>query len=152
MEIKKEIIYNEDDDDERYSFWKFLLVPGCCRESIAARRPYLYLNFGRDTGEVEVVDDATPEWRVPNLEWDLISKLADYDEEYDSIKAYEKTCVPVKFCPFCGKKVPEVRRKENPPAPVHSDADGGYYCGTCDERNMSCGCLPMTALFEVVDE
>lgn len=146
MEIKKETIVIDDygDETERYSYWKFLLVPGCCEESIAARRPYLYLNFGEDMGEVEVVDDATPEWKIPDLEWDFIRSLAD---DFDPFKAYMRTLIPVKFCPFCGKKMPKVKRKENPPTPVHTDV--GYHCGMCDERTMSCRCLPMTALFEV---
>jgi len=152
MEIKNEIAIDVDDGEEERSFWRFLLVPGCCKESIAARRPFLSLNFGlEDTGEPELVDDAIPEWTIPNLEWDLIKKLADECDEYNTFKAHEKTCIPVKFCPFCGKKLPEVRKKDSPPEPIHTDADGGYYCGTCDERNMSCGCLPMEALFEVVE-
>ena len=160
MEVKREIEWDDyeyDDDGNEIEVTRvtrrMLVVPGCCEESIRALRPYLYLNFGPiDTAEPENIDDAVPEWRVPHHDYyEVTSKFIEneYDENYNNV-SYEATCVPVKFCPYCGTKMPKVRRKANPPTPVYSDADGGYYCGTCDERNRSCNCWPRTALFEVV--
>lgn len=46
------------------------------------------------------------------------------------------------FCPFCGKKLPEIELSPNPPAPICKVTDGGYYCDTCHERLNCCQCLP----------
>ena len=54
------------------------------------------------------------------------------------------------FCPYCGTKMPKVKMRKRPPKKVYSDDDGGYYCGTCSNRNMECSCAPRTVLFEVV--
>lgn len=144
MEIKKKIVWGDEEGD--YTEWKFLLVPGCCEKSIEARRPYLYLNFG-DNDALDV-NDAAPEWRIPDLNWDFVAELAD---DCGSVEAYDRTCIPVEFCPFCGKRMPEVKLKDVPPEEsVYSGDD--HYCDTCDERNSNCVCLPMEALFEVVEE
>jgi hypothetical protein len=56
-----------------------------------------------------------------------------------------------RFCPFCGKPVPKMRRKNPPPAPLCVITDGGYYCDTCG-RSRDCLCLPPAAAFEPVPE
>lgn len=54
---------------------------------------------------------------------------------------------PVDHCPFCGKKVPEVVKYSCPPPWIRIISDGGYYCDTCGERLMSCGCSPPETLW-----
>ncbi len=61
---------------------------------------------------------------------------------------YYKSDLSVNFCPFCGSKLPEIVRVDRPKLRVHSDMDGGYYCGTCKERNRNCKCLPEIVLFD----
>jgi hypothetical protein len=147
MEIKKKIeeMWGDEDGDHIDIRYKFLLVPGCCEDSTYAMRPYLYLNFGEK--DVLDVDEAVPEWRVPGINWELASDLSGGN----SLEVYERVSMPVKFCPFCGKQLPKVKKKDVPPEePVYSGDD--YYCDTCDKRNSECGCLPMEALFEVEED
>lgn len=53
------------------------------------------------------------------------------------------------FCPFCGERLPKVRRKANPPQPLCVIEDGGYCCSTCGEDHR-CVCYPPEAAYEVV--
>jgi hypothetical protein len=159
MEIKREWIYDEyEEDGETVKLInrKFLLIPGCCEESVAALRPYMKLNFGDAwlKDEELLPDNATPEWVIPHLDYEYIIGLVGrkIDENFRDV-GYEKTIIPVKFCPYCGTNLPKTRKKKTPPTPVISYADN--YCGTCDKRigkYGSCICWPMEALFEVVDE
>jgi hypothetical protein len=48
--------------------------------------------------------------------------------------------IPVIFCPFCGKKLPEIIERPNPPKRICTVTDGGYYCDTCQERLCACKC------------
>jgi len=157
MELKKEWCdeYEEDGEHVKIVGRRFLLVPGCCEESTKALRPFFQLNFG-DLWSVDkemIVGDATPEWIIPHLDWEYISTFCSRNDEKFRDVGYRESCIPVKFCPYCAKKMPEVRLKENPPTPVVSDDDS--HCGTCNERAGKyggCECWPMEALFEVVED
>ena len=54
-----------------------------------------------------------------------------------------------KFCPFCGKALPELIKKNKPPKNVCVVTDGGYYCDTCKERLDNCKCYPPEARWRV---
>lgn len=45
----------------------------------------------------------------------------------------------VKFCPWCGAKLPEMERTRTD-AKICVVKDGGYYCDTCEERLQNCLC------------
>jgi hypothetical protein len=47
-----------------------------------------------------------------------------------------------KFCPFCGKDMPEIVLRFNPPEKIVTCSDGGYYCDTCSKRLNECQCYP----------
>ena len=131
---------------------KLLVVPGCCEESKKALRPYLYLDYGPiDTGKPQNPDDAETKWVIPHHDYLYVLSFVGrhVDENYIN-QPYEETHQQIKFCPYCGEKLPEVRRKKKPPRGVYTDEDGGCHCGTCERRNMDCSCLPEVALFEVV--
>jgi len=58
------------------------------------------------------------------------------------------------FCPFCGKDLPKVKRKDpwelegaiwSPHSQYPED-----YCGTCDERNRCCRCSPPEVLYKII--
>lgn len=52
------------------------------------------------------------------------------------------------FCPFCGDRLPAVRRRAVQPELVCRVSDGGYYCDTCGERLNCCGCAAPEAAWE----
>lgn len=53
-----------------------------------------------------------------------------------------------KFCPYCGKNLPKMRRRRKRLEDVCRVTDGGYYCDTCSRRLSTCICLPIEANFE----
>ena len=124
----------------RYS----VVIPGCCEKSIHAKIPFLSLNYRHDSDEPKTIDKAKPEWRCPNMSFEQIMKLNRGDH-----MSYYNSDLSLSFCPFCGVKLPEVVRVVRAGLKVHADLDGGYYCGTCKERNMNCECLPEVVLFDV---
>ena len=149
MELKWE--EKHDDTEDGGNVWytrKLLVLPGCCEKSIKALRPYLVLDD--PNGYHESDEGLVPVWRIPHMKYDyamsFIAQRARYDEWS---KAYQESCVEPEYCPYCATKLPEVRLKKDPPAPVVSFSDG--YCNTCEERLMCCGCWPREALYEVVD-
>lgn len=119
-----------------------IVLPGCCEKSFNAKMPYLHLNFGPDTVEPRTIDKAKPEWRCASMHYEWVSQLTS------DISTYYNSDLSVSFCPYCGHKLPGVVRIEHSDLKVHSDLDGGYYCGTCDERNMNCECFPEVVLFD----
>lgn len=56
----------------------------------------------------------------------------------------------VRFCPYCGQKLPKMVLKKAPPQNSHlcTVTDGGYYCDTCNERLDACICDPVSILLE----
>ncbi len=54
----------------------------------------------------------------------------------------------VSFCPFCGARVPGVRRRAELPPRVMVIVDGGYYCDTCGERLDACDCPSPETMWE----
>jgi len=71
----------------------------------------------------------------------------DYFSLIDPHWVIRKTGDEISFCPFCGTKLPEVERMEEPPQPLWDGDDD--YCGTCDERNMCCECNPPWAAYRI---
>lgn len=57
----------------------------------------------------------------------------------------------VHFCPVCGTKLPEIRRKAVPPSPLFVPDKSECYCDTCEER-PPCSCYPPHAAYEVAPE
>ena len=53
--------------------------------------------------------------------------------------------VPVSFCPFCGVRLPDFRKKAEPP-PHLAVGGNDHYCGGCGKRWDTCFCsLPESA-------
>jgi len=52
------------------------------------------------------------------------------------------------FCPFCGEKLPKMRRKKTFPEMTCVVTDGGYYCDTCQQRLSQCRCYPSEHAWE----
>lgn len=103
--------------------------PGCCE----AMRLHPAVTF--------VVDDM-PDSRTGRGWW-----RARYYDQRAPID-HHHTPAEASFCPFCGKGLPKMRRKNPVPADVCVINDGGYYCSTCRERLQACICLSPAAAFE----
>jgi hypothetical protein len=57
----------------------------------------------------------------------------------------------IKYCPFCGTRVPKVERNPKPPFPTAVTGDGNY-CSTCDQRLMCCRCNDPAAGWRIVEK
>lgn len=95
------------------------VTPGCC--AAAEERVAVCLAFW-DTDF-----DEAPSWGLR-----LALAVRDYNFSRE---------LPL-FCPYCGKKLPEIEKDPAPVAPLCVITDGGYYCDTCEERLMNCQCYP----------
>jgi hypothetical protein len=107
-----------------------LVTTGCCKESIEHKVVRLYFDVNYET--FTSYDDLKPTWTARGFKnWTGNSSENYYSEAY----------VDVKFCPFCGTKVPdiELNNSVNKKEVHNGDLD---YCETCGERNMCCECLP----------
>ena len=108
---------------------KLLITTGCCSNSL--KHKVVRLSFDIDYDNFVPYSESKPIW------------VAKGFHEFESFgKSYiTENYVEVKCCPFCGQSVPELEiNDEATKLKIHdSDMD---YCTTCDDRNMSCRCLP----------
>lgn len=150
MEIAKEFVNIIDEDDVEHISRKFILLPGCCEESINALRPYCRLNMGNYLNSMRQLtpDDGTPEWNIPHLNHNFMDPFIDHEIVDGMDIGYNKTFIAVKYCPYCGKRLPGFRKKANPPEPMFRDGD--RHCLTCEQRvGWGCNCWPFEAAYEV---
>lgn len=99
-------------------------MPTCCDEA----KKYPAVRF-----EVDILGADEPQWKAAGHSFNLREM------------GFPKSPA-AKFCPFCGTSLPKMQRKENPPSPIATCTDGGYYCATCNERLNCCDCrLPESA-------
>ena len=168
MELKEEWKQEDRDEDgediisyERY----FMLLSGCCEQSKKSLRPfYMITECTDDVKTPEGLAKIKGKWTIPHVDWEYIQVFAYSDESYieegeSGIKVYhpvnkkfDESEAPVKYCPYCGTKMPEVKLKDNFTEPVITDGNG--HCMTCNERYGkygSCDCWPQEILFEVVE-
>lgn len=68
-----------------------------------------------------------------------------FDERRDQITS----SLRAEFCPFCGERLPEVRKMDDPPEPMMEPNEGKTHCMTCGER--ICDCYPKAAGYEIVE-
>lgn len=157
MELKEEWKYGPDEgyEEEHYDR-KLIILPGCCETSRKALRPFLCTTDSYNT-------ESGVQWTIPHVDYEYIRTFVSTHESWTEKdgdttvyhsrdRGYEESKSPVKFCPYCGTKMPEIRLKDSPPVPIREITDGGYYCDTCEERLIGCGCWPTEAKFEVVKE
>jgi len=52
------------------------------------------------------------------------------------------------FCPYCGERLPKMRKRAVPPEPLCRPDEEGFYCLTCRRRANECHCLPPEAAWE----
>lgn len=115
----------------------FYVRPNCCEDVQSPEHLAIFLR--EVTGHYA---DCSEDPEPPKFRWVLIGKKRDARCE----DGWYPTIAVVKHCPFCGKKLPELRIVDAP-GPVCTVTDGGYYCDTCTERLDSCQCYPPEACF-----
>jgi len=113
-------------------------LPTCCED--ARTHPAVVFSVGYCGEDTHV---APGEWVVATHD-----KMAQVRLEENRKHYYDKPAPSAKFCPYCGKALPVMRRKDPIPATVCRVVDGGYYCSTCRERLCNCLCDPASSAFE----
>lgn len=144
--VKKDDDYGEDEIALRlgvlFRNMRMIPQPVCCFDAKNNRSIFWKLNDEYQGAP------GTGFWHIllaPNYLGNAYKVLSnDFRSGWDKYDTVYK----VAFCPFCGEKLPEVRKKEVLPTPMHKRDDG--YCGTCKERSDSCMCLPKEAAYEAV--
>lgn len=90
---------------------------------------------------IEVSNPETLPW-TPS--W-YLTLTPSYNRHLDWGEIHRPPVAP-KFCPYCGTSLPAIEPRPGIIAPIwRGDTD---YCGTCNERNMNCCCLPPWATFQ----
>lgn len=102
--------------------------PTCCED---AKHLFAWC-YTNDEGEVV----GTPVWKQ------------NFHQTFPLSRQPDTVFKAIHFCPFCGVKLPELRRKAEPPPKV-CETDG-YYCFVCEERADCCYCCPEIGAWEVV--
>ncbi len=121
--------------------------PVCCFEAKNQRAIFWRLDEDR-YGEGRV--PTTGFWHIllaPNfLGYDHTVLSSFFRGRYD----HEEKLFKIIVCPFCGEKMPKVRRKAELPSPILNwDPENGY-CKTCKDRCCNCTCFPPEAAYEPV--
>lgn len=131
-EIELEELIEKRHEDQVLS----IPVPTCCNDIIKYPPIRFYINGDSDTSKTEGV------WAIA-----LDSKLSEPQRAGNFSKWYAEEPAP-KFCPYCAKALPKMKRKKPKPEDICKITDGGHHCDTCNERLMSCICLPPEAAWE----
>jgi hypothetical protein len=108
------------------------IVPSCCDKSRNAR----VVRLGYDLEMLCIAGDERTEETPPK--WLVTGKNSE------GFTVIEQAF----FCPFCGEKLPALRKKREQPPLVMRITDGGYYCDTCGERANPCECSPPEECWE----
>jgi len=110
---------------------KNIISTGCCEKANQFKTVYLDFDY-EEHKQSDCHATLKPRWYSKGVQ-----------EIYEGSNYFLISSVEVTFCPFCAKQVPEIERNKKAPKKRIQNGDGDY-CHTCDERLMSCDCLPPT--------
>lgn len=112
------------------------ITPVCCEEVQRLHTIFLAMpeSYHEDGSGKKSLLDHKPVWRV-----------AHFPRNEHNAHAWT---AEAKFCPHCGTSVPDVEPSGDP-RKICEYSDGGYYCDTCQERLMSCRCMPSVYAWKV---
>jgi hypothetical protein len=89
--------------------------PQCCELAKMHIYPYRDIDVRRDA----VLNGGVPQWKNT------------FPTGWQS-GDFHRVFLTMRFCPFCGTKLPGFRKKKNPPK--HLIIEDGGHCGRCKER------------------
>ena len=99
----------------------------CCDEAEKHQAPFLAYRI--DLDKVPIINiEEMPKWVVG------VRPFSDRERHW-GIRT-------VRYCPFCGKKLPDPWPRKEKPKNIHEPQDGDY-CGTCTKRVRECECFPL---------
>ncbi len=108
--------------------------PQCCDLAKKHIFPYRLIDMKTET----ILNDGVPVWKNAfNTGWDG--------------GEYHRVGLQIHFCPFCGVRLPALRKRANPPPHIIIEDDG--HCGRCKERYGMvgyCFCSHPESAFEIV--
>jgi hypothetical protein len=145
--------YIENPNYKLEGWWiieRFLSIPkpNCCEE--IKNYPSVFLDAQRELfyeGAIESVFWSTftknNYFSFQNLNLFLVHFGIIKSEERQLCENYIKNTPNLKYCPFCGKKLPKIIKKtpEEINYPIAEWSDGNY-CSTCQKRICNCKCYP----------
>jgi len=118
------------------------ITPTCCAEMKAWASIRIHVSYA-STFKAKDSSSWTAEWYL-RLDRDLV---------YEQQNNYPTTPLayppPPTHCPYCGTKLPALRRKVVAPSPLCRTEDMSY-CETCGDRLMGCKCWPVESAWEAV--
>lgn len=119
-----------------------IIVPDCCET--AQKLFTVRLNYAYDDLSEDRFANAVPRWRIDSP-YELRERVSPSRWDADTANTPQ-------FCPFCGTKLPEIRRvpPDQIPGKLHTPMHDGDYCGTCKERSRACTCLYPELAWETV--
>ena len=104
------------------------VLPSCCEKSAKHKVPFLDFLWTPYSEREGFLKDRKPNWCVKGT-------ILIHDSDVESV-------VEIKFCPFCGKNVPEIELNPLAKRKKIYNTDSGDYCESCGKRSMCCNCLP----------
>lgn len=149
LDVLRQRAAQEEDDEDDFDDEPWGDPPDDGRSRVACcERGAKYIGLRHDSdlfydGEYPDEDSFMAKMRSTPPSWRLYVK--SYVLRWNTSREASEE---VAFCPFCGSKVPEVQLRADPPAKICVITDGGYYCGTCEERLMCCRCDMPERLWE----
>jgi hypothetical protein len=126
---------------------KYQITPNCC-DAMRTSKAIMLRSSGDEDHGMSGRFNNPPHWQL------MIAFNREFFGQIDYLILLEWFTEAVNSpvcCPFCGEKLPEIRLKQlhEMPKKVSTGTDG-YYCSTCDKRNMECLCAPPWARWEVI--
>lgn len=110
-------------------------IPTCCNYT----KCFIVLSYGFYYPiEKDYFIKNKPFWTIRGAKMPH-GKYIEFDQQYS-----------IKFCPNCGKELPDIKLKDPIPEKVTTIVDGGYYCDTCYERLHACTCNIPETMWEII--
>lgn len=110
------------------------ITPNCCKEA----KSNAVILRGNEWKSDEDVISIAPKWIV---------KI--FEDEKCGYRLLETT-VEAKFCPFCGKKLPDLELNYSIDLSKIYKFDDNY-CANCNKRNSDCSCLQPEFKWKIVE-
>jgi len=96
----------------------FFIDPGCCKRMQTDQA--IRLSVAEDIIDNKPLEDWFPKWVLDT----------------------KRGAAAPSFCPYCGKLLPGIEPRDNPPSPIYVPLNGLLDCATCGQKPFDCKCWP----------